>query len=71
MAPTLLELLENSNLYQFLQRQSTQDDVSHYLSDKKITWKFIPQHAPHFGGIWEAAVKSMKTHFKRILGDQM
>ena len=42
---------------------------NHYLSDKKITWKFIPQHIPHFGGIWKAAVKSMKSYLKRILGD--
>ena len=60
---------ELKELYQFLQTQSTQDVVSRYLCDRKITWKFIPQHAPHFGGIWEAAVKSMKTHLKRILGD--
>ena len=60
---------ELKELYQFLKRNSTQHDVNHYLSDKKITWKFIPQHAPHFGGIWEAAVKSMKTHLRRILGD--
>ncbi len=52
---------ELKNLYQFLQMQSTQENVSHCLSDKKIKCKFIPQHAPHFGGIWEAAVKSTKT----------
>ena len=62
---------ELKELYLFLRRTSTQDDVTHYLGDKGITWKFIPQHAPHFGGIWEAAVKSMKTHLKRVLGDAM
>ena len=60
---------ELKELYQFLQTQTTQESINHYLSDKKIAWKFIPQHAPHFGGIWEAAVKSMKTHSRRILGD--
>ena len=60
---------ELKELYQFLRTQSTQDVVSRYLCDRKITWKFIPQHAPHFGGIWEASVKSMKAHLKRILGD--
>lgn len=24
---------------------------------------------PHFGGIWEAAVKSMKYHLKRTIGE--
>ena len=56
-------------LYHFLKQSSTQDDISHYLSDNHITWRFIPQHAPHFGGIWEAAIKSMKTHLRRILGN--
>ena len=60
---------EIKEIYEFLRRSSTQDAISHYLTDKGITWKFIPQHAPHFGGIWEAAVKSMKTHLKRIMGD--
>jgi len=60
---------ELKELYQFLQTQATQESINHYLSDQKITWKFIPQHAPHFGGIWEAAVKSMKVHLRCILGE--
>nr|XP_012234631.1 PREDICTED: uncharacterized protein LOC105679278 [Linepithema humile] len=34
-------------------------------------WKFNPPSAPHFGGKWEAGVKSMKFHFKRIIGDTL
>ena len=34
-----------------------------------VQWKFIPERAPHFSGIWESAVKSMKTHLRRIVSN--
>ena len=36
---------------------------------QNITWKFIPESTPHFGGLWESAVKSMKTHLKHFIGE--
>nr|CAH7760723.1 unnamed protein product [Callosobruchus chinensis] len=46
-----------------------QNDLSikNYLSERKIKWKFIPPVSPHFGGLWEAAVKSAKYHLTRVL----
>ncbi|KAH8357257.1 hypothetical protein KR200_001502, partial [Drosophila serrata] len=34
-----------------------------------IKWQFIPPRSPHFGGLWEAAVKSAKYHFHRVVGN--
>ncbi|UYV66609.1 K02A2.6-like [Cordylochernes scorpioides] len=40
-------------------------------NSKGIQWKFIPPSAPHFGGIWEAGVKSMKYHLRRTMGSAL
>ena len=43
------------------------DKIITYLSTNNINWHFIPARAPHFGGLWEAGVKSTKFHLKRVL----
>ncbi|XP_011858173.1 PREDICTED: uncharacterized protein LOC105555742 [Vollenhovia emeryi] len=39
------------------------------LAAERVTWRFNPPSAPYFGGIWEAAVKSLKHHLRRVVGD--
>ncbi|XP_055906553.1 uncharacterized protein LOC129941828 [Eupeodes corollae] len=39
------------------------------LANDGTKWSFNPPSAPHFGGKWEAAVKSAKFHIKRVIGD--
>ena len=58
--------MEVKELYRFLQREDTQQSNSRFLTDQRIEWKFNPTHSPHFGGLWEAAVKSIKHHLKRV-----
>ncbi|GFS91597.1 integrase catalytic domain-containing protein [Trichonephila clavipes] len=38
------------------------------LVTDNITFHFNPPSAPHFGGIWEATVKSFKFHLNRVVG---
>lgn len=43
--------------------------IASMLSNDNTEWKFNPPSVPHFGGKWEAAVKSTKYHLKRVLKD--
>ena len=58
-----------AELHQFLHKRETEEAVTNYCSSQGIVWEFIPERAPHFGGLWEAAVKSMKRHLHRIVGN--
>ena len=55
-ARTLKELVN------FLEQQKMQEAVFNFCSTQGIEWQFIPEHTPHFGGLWEAVVKSMKPY---------
>ena len=35
----------------FFQTQKTQGTLSEFCAMQNITWKFIPEHTPHFGGM--------------------
>ena len=44
-------------------------EVTEFCTSHKITWKFILERALHFGELWEATVKSLKSHLRKVLGE--
>ncbi|XP_047545909.1 uncharacterized protein LOC125077861 [Vanessa atalanta] len=48
--------------------KSNAASLSESLANDGISFKFIPAYSPHFGGLWEAGVKSTKYHLQRVLG---
>lgn len=44
-----------------------QTNVIEQNCSQNINWKFIPPGAPHMGGLWEAGVKSFKTHLRKLI----
>ena len=56
-----------SKFYDMVNSTECQNAVHSYVFNYKITWHNSPQRAPHFGGLWEAAVKAAKYHLKRVV----
>ena len=54
---------EMKELIEFLKQQKAQEAVSNFCLSQNIEWKFIPEHAPHFGALW---VKSVKMHLRCV-----
>ena len=42
--------------------EKNSNSIGSFISQEMIEWEMIPPRSPHFGGLWEAAVKSMKRH---------
>lgn len=45
------------------------NDIKDYATQQNIVFKMIPPYASHFGGLWEAGVKSCKHHLRRVIGN--
>ncbi|XP_011874449.1 PREDICTED: uncharacterized protein LOC105565671 [Vollenhovia emeryi] len=55
-------------LFDFLNKEQVLDDVKQFFRLQQTSWTFIPPNAPHCGGLWEVAVKSVKYHLTRVVG---
>lgn len=52
-----------------LQEIDSMQTVTKWAAERQIDWRFSPAKAPHFGGLWEAAVKAAKIILKKVLAD--
>ncbi|XP_043499936.1 uncharacterized protein LOC122522719 [Polistes fuscatus] len=58
-------------LYALIESEEYKTKIHNYATDQRISWHFNPPLSPHFGGLWEAAVKSFKHHFRRVVGETL
>jgi hypothetical protein len=59
------------DVQKYLASQEAQQRLSDGAAKRSITWRFNSPAAPHFGGLFEATVKSAKTLLRRVIGDQV
>jgi hypothetical protein len=59
---------ELKEVAKLLETNSMKSELSTFCQTKSINWQFIPVSAPHFGGLWESGVRSLKYHLKRVAG---
>ena len=52
-------------------KASATEVVDSFLTDESVKWTINVSFAPHFGVLWEAAVKSMKFRMRRTKGSQI
>lgn len=58
------ELEKCSELFSLEQQKR---NITEHAVSEGIKWHFISARAPHFGGLWESAVKSFKNHFYKTV----
>lgn len=62
---------EMRDLFVKFKNQANCPTLINELTKQNITWHFIPPRSPHFGGLWEAGVKSVKGHLRRMLRNEV
>ena len=60
-----------NDLLKFIEVFESKKDSVYFAEQRGTEWVTILPRTPHFGGIWEAAVKSMKHHLRHVVGTQV
>ena len=62
---------EMKKLSELLTSQKRQEGMSHLSTTSNIHWHMSPPRAPHFGGLWEAGVRAMKTLLRKLVAPHL
>ena len=59
--------LYSDNATTFISARKEIMELQNEVSQLGTDWFMIPARAPHFGGLWEAGIKSVKHHLRRTM----
>ncbi|XP_026481068.1 uncharacterized protein LOC113387893 [Ctenocephalides felis] len=62
---------ELKDIFQLINSKTFSASLNSKLHKHNINWSFNPPAAPHFGGLWESNIKSIKAHLYRVIGEQI
>lgn len=60
-----------TEMHKLLLDETQNQDIHRLLVEDGTNWHFIPPSSPHFGGIWESNIKSIKLHMRRVIGESL
>ncbi|XP_062704134.1 uncharacterized protein LOC134286524 [Aedes albopictus] len=60
-----------NELKRLVRSREHKDQVAQECTENGIRWHFNPPKGSHFGGLWEAAIRSAQKHFVRVLGSRL